>query len=164
MSRIIDPETMFMTLAYTAALCSKDVRTKVGAVIVGPGNEIISIGYNGLPRGANDDDEERQQRPGKYQWFEHAERNAIYNAARVGVSVNNCTIYTPYYPCSDCMRAIIQSGIKRLVLDKWRYGLICAPSDAARELADECNIEIKYMIVKIPKIVAFVREQEYSLA
>jgi len=91
---------------------SKDRSVKIGAVIVGPDHEIRSTGYNGFPRGINDDVEERHCRPTKYLWSEHAERNAIYNAARMGTCLNDCEIYINWIPCNDCMRAIIQSGIK----------------------------------------------------
>lgn len=111
----------FMGLAFTVASWSKDPSTKVGAVIVGPKNEVRSLGYNGIPRNVRDDIEERSIRPAKYMWFEHAERNAIYNAARVGTPIEGSTLYcltTPAFfgpPCADCTRAIIQSGIVRVV-------------------------------------------------
>lgn len=162
MDRIIDPKTMFMALAYTAAMCSKDERTKVGAVLVGVRQEIISVGYNGFPRGADDDVLERQLQPEKYDWFEHAERNAIYNAAAIGTSTQNSTLYVPYYPCVKCMRAIIQSGIKRIVIDQDRYKLFRVES-AAVQMAKECGIKIEFMKVIIPEIVAHVDGKTYSL-
>lgn len=122
----------FLDLALHIAAWSKDRSTQVGAVVVGPDREIIATGYNGLPRGLNDAVEERHVRPEKYLWAEHAERNAIYNAARIGVSVKGATLYlasTPvkFPPCMDCARAVIQSGIARLVqampegeYDRWK--------------------------------------------
>jgi len=105
----------FLNIAETVKEKSKDKRTKIGAVIVGKDNEIVSTGYNSFPRGINDDVEGRQVRPEKYYWFEHAERNAIYNAARIGVSLRDTTMYlTCGVPCSDCARGIISSGIKRI--------------------------------------------------
>ncbi len=83
----------FLNIAESVKLKSKDRRTQIGAVIVGKDNEIVTTGYNSFPRGINDDVEERQQRPEKYFWFEHAERNAIYNAARIGVSLRDTTMY-----------------------------------------------------------------------
>ena len=77
----------FLTLCDAVALKSKDRSTKLGCVIVGVGHEVRSTGYNGFPRGVNDNVDARHQRPEKYKWTEHAERNAIYNAARCGVSV-----------------------------------------------------------------------------
>ena len=102
----------FRGIAHQVKLKSKDIRTQIGAVVVGKDNEILSTGYNSFPRGINDDVEERQERPEKYYWFEHAERNAIYNAARIGVSLKDSTMYlTCGMSCSDCTRGIINSGI-----------------------------------------------------
>lgn len=105
----------FMNLARAVAERSKDRSTKVGCVIVGPDNEIRSTGYNSFPRGINDDVPERHARPEKYVWTEHAERNAIYAAARVGTPLKGCKAYLPWFPCMDCARALIQSGIVELI-------------------------------------------------
>lgn len=105
----------FLGIAEQVKLKSKDQRTKIGAVIVGKDHEIVSTGYNSFPRGIDDDVEERQVRPEKYYWFEHAERNAIYNAARIGVSLRDTTMYlTCGIPCADCARGIISSGVKMI--------------------------------------------------
>ena len=104
-----------MSLAREIAHWSKDRSRGVGCVIVGPNNELRSTGFNGFPRGVDDEVEERHQRPAKYKWTEHAERNAIYNAARVGIPLEGCRIYLPWFPCMDCARAIIQAGISELV-------------------------------------------------
>lgn len=109
----------FRNLANNVKLKSKDINTQIGAVIVGEDNEIVSTGYNSFPRGLDDTIEERQVRPEKYYWFEHAERNAIYNAARIGVSTKGTTMYlSNWFPCSDCARGIINAGIKRIYCDK----------------------------------------------
>lgn len=102
-----------MSLCDQLATWSEDRSRKVGAVIVGGANEILSTGYNGLPRGVLGEVDERHSREGgeKYYWFEHAERNAIYNAARSGISLKESRIYASLMPCADCTRAIIQSGI-----------------------------------------------------
>ena len=107
----------FMTMVYLVAMRSKDESTHVGAVIVGPNNEIRSTGYNSFPMGINDDVPERQERPEKYFWFSHAERNAVYLAARVGIPVEGCTMYTNGIPCTDCAFAVIQAGITEVVVD-----------------------------------------------
>lgn len=108
----------FRNIAYQVKTKSKDNYTQIGAVIVGLDNEIVSTGYNSFPRKINDDVATRQERPEKYYWFEHAERNAIYNAARIGVSTNNCTMYlTCGIPCADCARGIINAGIRRVVCE-----------------------------------------------
>ena len=109
----------FRTLAHTVKLKSKDENTQIGAIIVGKDKEIVSTGYNSFPRGLQDNIRERQERPEKYFWFEHAERNAIYNAARIGVSTKGCTMYLSCgIPCSDCTRGIINSGITRIFCER----------------------------------------------
>ena len=108
----------FMEMVNLVAKRSKDPNTQIGAVIVGPNNEVRSTGYNSFPRGIRDDVPERLVRPEKYVWIEHAERNAIYNAARVGTPLEGCTIFQQVLPCMDCARAIIQSGICRVVISK----------------------------------------------
>jgi dCMP deaminase len=113
-------EDIFMTMVHLVALGSHDESTKVGAVIVGPDHEVRSTGFNGFPRGVNDHDPARQKRPEKYYWFEHAERNAIYNAARMGLSTKGCVMYTNGVPCADCARAVIQAGITKVVVnERW---------------------------------------------
>jgi len=108
----------FMDLALVYARRSKDPSTQIGAVIVGPNKEQRSAGYNGMCRGIDDNVGARYIRPIKYKWMEHAERNAIYNAARVGIPLEGCSLYVSgMTPCSDCARAIIQSGIKEVITD-----------------------------------------------
>jgi dCMP deaminase len=117
---MVDRTSIYMTIAYIIAMQSKDERTHIGAVIVGTDNEIRSTGYNGFPRGCNDHIKERQEIPEKYFWFEHAERNAIYNSARMGLTTKGCTMYTLGTPCADCARAIIQAGITKVVIhESW---------------------------------------------
>lgn len=101
-------------LSKVVATKSKDRSTQVGCVIVGKDQEIRTTGFNGFPRGFNDDVDTRHDRPEKYIWTEHAERNAIYNAAKVGVPLHGCTAYVTMFPCPDCARALIQAGIKEL--------------------------------------------------
>ena len=108
----------FMELAFLVASWSKDPSTKTGAVIVGPDKEIRSTGYNGPVRGVDDDIKERLERPTKYDFFEHAGRNALYNACLTGVSVKGCTLFATHAPCVDCARAIIQSGIQTVITNK----------------------------------------------
>jgi dCMP deaminase len=114
-------DEFFFKQVRTYAEKSKDQSTQVGSIIVDEENGIRAGGYNGLPRGLNDDVPERHERPEKYFWFEHAERDAIYNAARVGVPLKDCILYVSLMPCTDCARAIIQSGIKEVVTDGHAY-------------------------------------------
>lgn len=138
-------DQFFLGHAKAYAARSKDPSTQIGAVIVGPSREIRAGGYNGLPRGVRDT-LDRYQRPRKYSFFEHAERNAIFNAARIGTPTEGCWIYIsgPMPPCSNCARAIIQSGIKYVVcesihyIDRWKEeGLV------AMALFLETGIEIR---------------------
>jgi dCMP deaminase len=109
----------FRNLTHQVKLKSKDESTQIGAIIVGKDKEIVSTGYNSFPRGLTDDIKSRQERPEKYYWFEHAERNAIYNAARIGVSTKGTTMYLSCgVPCSDCARGIINSGITRIFCER----------------------------------------------
>ena len=105
----------FMHLAEEIGEWSKDEDRKIGCLVVGPHREIRSAGYNGFPRGVNDNIEERHLEPAKYLWTEHPERNAIYNAAMIGIPLQDCAIYVAGFPCMDCARAIIQSGIRTVI-------------------------------------------------
>ena len=183
----------FIRMAELVAEKSKDPSTKVGVVVVGPDNEILSTGFNGFPRGvrehaveecdncngngwtlyegamstrrqscvkccledappgylAKDEiDPERWERPLKYLFVEHAERNAVHNAARIGVSLKGATMYFNFEPCpcNECAKAIIQSGIKRLVGynrkfpgkgHQWEESL-----DVARTMLEEAGVEM----------------------
>lgn len=120
MSNIPDWDSYYLDICRVVAKRSKDPDTQLGAVIVGPAKEIRSTGYNSLPRHIRDDIEERKQRPTKYLWMEHAERNAIYNAARCGTPLEGCTLYVELMPCMDCARAIVQAGIVEVIVDSER--------------------------------------------
>jgi dCMP deaminase len=105
----------FIKLSKHISDWSKDKNKKVGAVIVDSDNIVLSVGYNGIPRGCDDTNECRYERPTKYLFTEHAERNAIYHAARHGVSLKDCKMYVTLFPCADCARAMIQSGITKII-------------------------------------------------
>ena len=106
----------YLDICKVVAARSKDPNTQIGCVIAGPAHEIRSTGYNSLPRGIRDDVPERLERPTKYLWMEHAERNAIYNAARCGTPLEGCTLYVEIMPCMDCGRAIVQAGIREVII------------------------------------------------
>lgn len=102
----------FLELAKTVSTFSKDPSTKVGAVIADENNRVVSIGFNGFPKGIKDD-HRLDNREMKYQIVVHAEVNALLFAER---SVKGCTLYTwPFMPCSRCASTIIQAGISRVV-------------------------------------------------
>lgn len=146
--KLLDWDMYFLNLADTIALKSKDESNKIGAIIVGPDHEIRSTGYNGFPRGFDDADPAKQERPIKYKYFEHAERNAIYNAARFGAALKDCTLYCKWPPCSDCARAIIQAGISHCV---FRYNWASCPDrwqedmKIACDMLVQCGVQIKEM-------------------
>lgn len=126
----------FLQLAHEIASWSKDQSTKVGCVIMDSSGKPKSFGYNGLPRNVNDDVPSRHERPEKYFWFEHAERNAIYQSSG---DLSNCTLYVTHVPCADCARAIIQSGIAAVVVDS-AGGL---DSDFAKRMCDSVNVTVQ---------------------
>lgn len=109
-------DARFFAMADLVASWSEDLSRRVGCIVVGDANEVRSTGYNGLPRGVSAEHPSRHSRDDgeKYLWFEHAERNALYNMLRAGVSTSNCRMYCNSFPCADCARAIIQSGIGEL--------------------------------------------------
>lgn len=123
---------------------SKDPSTKVGAVITTADHRVLSTGYNGAPRGVK----EVNDRPIKYKYYEHAERNAIYNAAYLGVRLEDSTIYvSTMFPCTDCARAIIQCGIAMVVLadgmnipNHWKDDM-----EISRQMLAEAEVVVCYV-------------------
>jgi dCMP deaminase len=108
----------FFEIAKVVASWSKDPRRKIGAVIVGEIGQVVAQGYNGFPRGIDDSDDRYNDRDTKRQLVVHAEANAIYNALHNGASTKDCTIYVTGLPvCHECAKAIIQSGIKKVIMD-----------------------------------------------
>ena len=137
----------YMEIAYAISRLSKDPSTQVGAVIIGPTQEVRSLGYNGAPRGCSADetgDYRRDTRPEKYFWFSHAELNAITNAARVGTPLAGSSLLVTHPPCMDCARAIVQAGITRVVtvrpsadfVERWHEHM-----SRTQRLFDECGVE-----------------------
>jgi dCMP deaminase len=134
-------DVRFLELARFVSNWSLDPSTKVGAVISDKHNRVVSIGYNGFPKGIKDD-ERLNDRETKYKIIVHGEINAITFANR---NLENCTLYTyPFEPCPRCAGIIIQSGIKRIVapinkIDRWENDF-----KLSRQLFNEANIEIDY--------------------
>lgn len=157
----INWDNYFMSIAYLIASKSKDERTHIGAVIVGQNKEIKSTGYNSFVRGLIDYIPERQEKPEKYYWFEHAERNAIYNATLIGTSLKGCKMYTNGIPCMDCARGIVQAGIIEVVVDKkWDSDNGKKWSDHAKrtiQMFDEVGVKIRYWSGEIIQIERFRR-------
>lgn len=113
----------FMGIALLSAQRSKDSNTQVGACIVNQEHKIVSVGYNGMPTGCNDDDMPWEREGDflntKYPFVCHAELNAILN--RSAGSLQGCSLYVTLFPCNECAKAIIQSGIKTIVYDCDKY-------------------------------------------
>lgn len=109
--------------------------------------KLVSLGWNGFPRGLNDEVPERHDRPLKYKWTEHAERNAIYNAAAKGHPLLRCTIYLNWYPCADCARAIIQAGITEIVCYEpdWQDERWGADFRVVKEMLDEVGMKVRFL-------------------
>lgn len=121
-TNVLTWDEYFMGLAHLSALRSKDPNTQVGAAIVDENHRVVSVGYNGFPTGVSDDEFPWAREGGvlesKYAFVVHAELNAILNSQR---SVKGCTIYVSLFPCNECAKAIIQSGIKRIVYESDKY-------------------------------------------
>ena len=136
----------FIPDAEAARGRSKDRSTKVGAVVIDDDFNVRISGYNGMPRGVDDDVEARHERPLKYMWTAHAEENCVAQAARIGVSLKGCTLLvTSLFPCTTCSRLIIQAGIKRVIAPK-----VCDNSRwdeqaaIALEMLHEAGVEVEY--------------------
>ena len=105
----------FLALAEHIAAWSKDPSTKVGCVVVGADREIRSTGFNGFPRGIEDDSDRLEDRQKKYPLICHAEENAIMHAARIGMPLKGCSAYVTWPPCTRCARSLIQAGVSEVV-------------------------------------------------
>lgn len=134
----------FMGIALLSAERSKDPSTSVGACIVSQDNKILSVGYNGMPIGCSDDEFpwEREGSPleTKYLYVCHAELNALLNYT--GTDIRGSRIYTTLFPCNECTKAIIQSGIKEVIYlsDKYSYS---DATIAAKNMLHAARIDFK---------------------
>ena len=120
---IISWDEYFMGIASLSALRSKDPNTQVGACIVDSDKKVVSIGYNGMPRHVDEEELTWNKGEGldsKYLYVCHAEFNAILNT-RNGAALNGCTLYVTLFPCNECAKAIIQTGIKEIVYADDKY-------------------------------------------
>ena len=137
----------FMGVALLSGERSKDPNSQVGACIVSDDNKILSIGYNGFPKGCSDDEisweREGEYTETKYPYVCHGELNAILNYT--GTTLKNSRVYVALFPCNECAKIIIQSGIKHIIYLSDKY----ANSEnniASRRLFDECGV--KYEKIK----------------
>lgn len=124
----------FINLAEHIAQWSKDPSTQVGAVLVNPYTKVvIGMGYNGFPRGVDDHAYRYEKRSVKYEYVVHAELNAILNATE---NLRGSNLYVTLSPCNECAKAIIQSGISRVVYKEYRY------NEATTFMFQEANVEM----------------------
>jgi dCMP deaminase len=122
----------FMETAIVASKRSKDPNTQVGAIIVDTNNHIVGIGYNGLPNGMSDD--LCVWGKDKYTYVVHAEVNAILNSSLT----KDCTLYATHFPCNECAKVIVQSGIKKVIFkNKHHMGT------ATNFIFNTCGVEIE---------------------
>ena len=132
----------FMGVAILSSMRSKDPNTQVGACIVSDDNKILSIGYNGLPRGCSDDEfpwnrDNEDPYQNKYFYTTHSELNAILNYR--GGSLEGAKLYVTLFPCNECAKAIIQTGIRTVVYESDKYAL--TPSTrASKRMFDAAGV------------------------
>ena len=150
----------FMGIALLAANRSKDPSTQVGACIVSPENIIISTGYNGMPKGCSDDEFpwEREGEENKYPYVVHAELNAILNAN--GRDLRGSRVYVALFPCNECAKAIIQSGVKEVVYLSDKYD--GTPMNlASKRMMDSAGVKYAQLRTNLKSITLdFVPEEE----
>lgn len=149
----------FMGISLLSAMRSKDPNTQVGACIVDKSNRIVSIGYNGFVNGCSDEDfpwgRDGEYLDTKYPYVVHAEQNAILNAR--GKSLEGCVIYVTEFPCNECAKNIIQSGIRKVyyLSDKYRYSDSCI---ASRRMFEKTGVETCQLIPNVNNINIIFKE------
>lgn len=143
-------DTRWLALCASKGRESPDPRTRVGCVIVGPDRGVRSEACNTYPHGVLDGIQERTEAPLKYIWIEHAERNAIYLAARRGISTEGCTMFVELAPCVECARAIIQAGLAQVVInanrsEEYRGDRYTAEHSTALAMLAEAGISVRFV-------------------
>ncbi len=161
-----DKRIGFLKTAYLQAEeNSKDPSTKIGAVLVDDYG-IITTGYNGFPRKVKDYKVRYADRDIKYQYVVHAEHNAILTAARRGAKTDGSTLFVPCEPCNECVKAIIQAGVVKIVVHKqWKkltHSKWPKVSKVARNMLREAKIPIEYLD-KVLGVRAYINYQIYEL-
>ena len=143
----------FMGIAVLSSLRSKDPNTKVGSCIVDQNHKVVSIGYNGMPRGIDEDKVSWNKGEGldsKYLYVCHAEFNAILNS-RDGTALNGCTLYVTLFPCNECTKAIIQTGIKEVVYYSNKYEHT-TETQASLKMLQLAGIKVRHYDARLPEI------------
>ncbi len=143
----------FMGVAILSAKRSKDPNTQVGACIVNKKNRIVGTGYNGLPSGCSDDDfpwnKQGDFLETKYPYVCHAELNAILN--NIGMDLAGCRIYTALFPCNECSKAIIQSGISEVVYLSDKYEATDS-ARASKRMLENAGVQCRQVVTDIKNL------------
>ncbi|MBY0535651.1 MAG: dCMP deaminase family protein [Chitinophagaceae bacterium] len=151
----------FMGVALLSGHRSKDPHTQVGACIVNDKNKIVGAGYNGLPSGCNDDEFPWSKEGGfletKYAFVCHAELNAILN--NIGMDLHGCKIYTALFPCNECAKAIVQSGISEVVYLSNKYEHTDS-AKASRRMLETAGIKCREVETQIETITLSYRKED----
>lgn len=137
----------FFELAEHVAQWSKDPSTKVGAVITNSRKQVLSLGYNGFPRGIHDDAARYEDRDVKLMLVSHAERNALDNAP---FDLHGATLYSTLFPCTECTKGIIQRGISTIVTRDWNHSASARASSSFRfDVSEMMFTEAGVTVVKL---------------
>lgn len=151
----------FMGVAILSAKRSKDPSTQVGACIVNKKNRIVGTGYNGLPAGCSDDDFPWDKHGDfletKYPYVCHAELNAILN--NIGMDLAGCRIYTALFPCNECSKAIIQSGISEVVYLSDKYEATDA-AKASKRMLENAGVLCRKVVTNIQHLQISFEEKD----
>ena len=150
-----------MGIAWLSAMRSKDPNTKVGACIVDGDHKVVSIGYNGMPAGLPEEELSWNKGEGldsKYLYVCHAEFNAILNT-RNGSSVKGGTLYVTLFPCNECAKACIQTGIKEIVYVENKYADTIGVQ-ASLKMLNLAGVKIRQYIGRLPEIE--FKQNEYK--
>ena len=153
----------FMAIAKLSAMRSKDPSTQVGACIVSDTNRILSIGYNGAPNGYHDDefpwDREGEPLDTKYMYVVHAERNAVLNYRGSRKDFENAKIYVDLFPCNECAKEIIQTGIKEVIYLKDEFKSNQEQVVASKRMFDACGVKYRKLIMEEIKDIDIILEK-----
>lgn len=153
---VLSWDQYFMSMAHLSAMRSKDPNTQVGACIVNPEKRVVGLGYNGFPMGCDDDvyswEREGEFLETKYPYVVHAELNAILNSIQ---NLKGCTLYVSLFPCNECAKAIIQSGISKVVYEDDKY-LGSQENLASKKMFADAKVELR----QLPYILKVKVEEE----
>ncbi|CAM9149359.1 dCMP deaminase family protein [Mycoplasma marinum] len=147
MNNILEWDEYFLAMSKLAAKRSKDPNTQVGACIVNDKKRIVGLGYNGMPKGNDNFPWTREGEDNKYKYVIHAESNAILNSIK---NLDGATIYVSLFPCNECAKMIVQSGIKKVVFEDNKYK-DSLEVKVAEKIFLECGVETKQ--IKLEEII-----------